>query len=377
MKRLFLGALAMIGLFSALPAHAISWTYYRSITVTSTTSIASGTNANFPMLVSSTLASWKSSSNGGNIQNLVTAPNGGQAAADLVFATSTANCTSGNYLNFETESYSSSTGALIDWVNVPSLSAGSVIYACYDASSVNTDQSHPSSTWNSNYVGVFHLATNGFLKDSTSFGATLTIHGSATTTTGTIDGAATFNGSTDYLTATLGTGVGTVNTVEGWLNSSANNAQDFMLQMQGGTEALTGKNDGTNFGNDCFFGSAYVCYNNPFTVGTWYQFANTRNAATTNGYTMFVNGAQVAQTTRSFADGTSTVVYIGANTSAGSLWQGKLDEIRISKSIFAPSWITTEYNNQSSPSTFYAVGSETAFAGASSPSRMAYILNWE
>ncbi|MGB7958176.1 MAG: type II secretion system protein, partial [Minisyncoccia bacterium] len=92
------------------------YSYERSITVTSNTNIASGTQSNFPMLVSSTLATWEPVSKGGSatIQNLCTAPNGGQEPCDLIYSASSA-CTSP--LNFETESYSSSTGALVDWVN--------------------------------------------------------------------------------------------------------------------------------------------------------------------------------------------------------------------------------------------------------------------
>ena len=196
----FIGFVAIAG-FSISTAHAASFSYYRSITVTSTVSIASGTNVNFPMLVSSTYSDWASSAHSGSIQNLVTAPNGGQEAADLVFATSTANCTAGIYMNFETETYNSSTGAIVDWVNVPSMSAGSVIYACYDATAVTTDQSHPSSTWNNNYVLVAHLPTptstlTAFDSTSNANNGTIT---AATTTVGAIDGGASFNGSSAYV----------------------------------------------------------------------------------------------------------------------------------------------------------------------------------
>src|SRR5205823_956562 len=93
--------------------------FYRSITVTSTASVASSTLTNFPMLVSSTISSWATTGNGGKIQNLCTAKNGGKEPCDLVFATSSGNCNA-TPLNFETERYVSSTGELADWVNVPS-----------------------------------------------------------------------------------------------------------------------------------------------------------------------------------------------------------------------------------------------------------------
>src|ERR1039457_6692191 len=169
MKKYFFLLSFLLVLSIAPTAHA-SYLYDYTITVTSTNTVASGTLTNFPMLVSSTLASWEPTSHGGYIQNLCTAPNGGQEPCDLVFATSSANCNL-TPLNFETESYTSSTGALIDWVNVPSESAGTSIYACYGNSGITTDQSHPSSTRNSNYQGVWHLsAPTGTLtaQDSTS-----------------------------------------------------------------------------------------------------------------------------------------------------------------------------------------------------------------
>ena len=55
----------------------------------------------------------------------------------------------------------------------------------------------------------------------------------------------------------------------------------------------------------------------------------------------------------------------GFRTSIGSRegnndreWDGTLDEARISNTPRSPDWLQTSYNNQSSPSTFYAKGSE-------------------
>ena len=46
----------------------------------------------------------------------------------------------------------------MDWVNVPSLSAGTTIYACYGQYSVTTDQSHPMTTWSSTVAGVWRFS---------------------------------------------------------------------------------------------------------------------------------------------------------------------------------------------------------------------------
>jgi len=50
-------------------------------------------------------------------------------------------------------------------------------------------------------------------------------------------------------------------------------------------------------------------------------------------------------------------VNIGNYGGSGEYFGGTLDEMRISSTALSADWITTEYNNQSSTSTFYSVGS--------------------
>lgn len=388
--------------FFAPQAHAASFLFSRTITVTSTASIASGTNANFPMLVSSTLTSWKSSSNGGDIQNLVTAPNGGQEAADLVFATSSANCTAGSYLNFETESYSSSTGALVDWVNVPSLSAGSVIYACYDASGVTTDQSHPSSTWNSNYAFVLHFASpTGTLQlnDSTanhnngivaSAGgeppATTTVATTSMMIDGSVQGSAgtwlnpeiTIPSSTSInITSTLtfsfwGHGTGG-NPAFPILSRGSNGifsggSGDYVLRLgsSGGGWGVDGTNTSTNpfAAPNGAAGWQFVTYT--YTTSSLWTICT--NATTCFTQSNFGPGPTIGSTpaNNDYIGGPYT---IGTN---GSTWSDLYDETELSNVVRSQSYILSEYNNQLAPddsqssSGFYHVGAETAFPSGSS-----------
>ena len=48
----------------------------------------------------------------------------------------------------------------------------------------------------------------------------------------------------------------------------------------------------------------------------------------------------------------------GAGTAVDQLFDGIIDEVRISSMARGADWIKTEYNNESSPGGFYAVGSE-------------------
>ncbi len=355
---------------SALSGGGSGYSYYRAITVTSTASIASGTLTNFPMLVSSTYADWASSVNGGVIRNLVTAPNGGQEAADLVFATSTANCTAGNYLNFETESYNSSTGALVDWVNVPAMQTGTVIYACYDNISVTTDQSHPSGTWNSNYRLVWHLPTvNGALNasDSTSNANNGTISGASATTT-KIDGGDFNNlqqitiGSNSSIAVDQGSF-----TVSVWINTTANPSygaifdkgstnRDLSLFMNGGKLAYCGV--GSGFTCDAVAGTATL------NDGNWHQIVWTRSGS---AMTFYVDGTVDATQSDSSNVDSGATLSLGQNPSGGgSAWAGSYDEFEIATSSFSSSWVVSSYNSQAFPDDsqggkFYHVGAQTAF----------------
>jgi hypothetical protein len=53
-------------------------------------------------------------------------------------------------------------------------------------------------------------------------------------------------------------------------------------------------------------------------------------------------------------------VNIGRNpVYTGDYFVGTIDEVRIANTALSSSWINTEYNNQSSPSTFYSIGTES------------------
>ena len=167
-------------------AGAVGWsngyTNMRAITI-SHTKVPNTDQTNFPVLISlpaNTYADLKTTANGGS----VTSANG----YDIVF-TSDAGGTIP--LAYEREGYSGTTGAMIDWVNVPTVShtTDTVIYLFYGNSSVTTDQSNARGTWNSNYMGVWHFPNGTTLSanDSTSNGNNGTING-ATATSGEIEG---------------------------------------------------------------------------------------------------------------------------------------------------------------------------------------------
>jgi hypothetical protein len=54
---------------------------------------------------------------------------------------------------------------------------------------------------------------------------------------------------------------------------------------------------------------------------------------------------------------------IGYHQAWNEYYDGLLDEVRISTTVRSADWVATEYNNQSSPSTFYTVGAAVTGGG--------------
>jgi hypothetical protein len=114
----------------------------------------------------------KTVANGGPINNTGT-QSGGAAITmpfDLVFSSDIAGASK---YAWEIESYNGTTGTLLAWVNVPTVShtADTVFYMVYGDAAVvtqqNTSSFAPSAVWDSSYKGVWHMSDTNFV-DSTS-----------------------------------------------------------------------------------------------------------------------------------------------------------------------------------------------------------------
>jgi len=116
---------------------------------------------------------------------------------DIVFTNKT-----GTKLNHEIERYTSSTGRLLAWVNVTTLSstANTVLYMYYNNPS-SGNQQNPMGVWDVNYILVNHLKDiSGTQYDSTSYHNDGTpVGGLNQAAIGKINGADLFDGTDDYL----------------------------------------------------------------------------------------------------------------------------------------------------------------------------------
>src|SRR5207244_10438530 len=164
----------------------------RSITLDHTK--VPSTQSNFTVMVNVTDPALKTVANGGHVANT----NG----YDIGFYADSGGTTK---LKWEVEKYDGTTGNLIAWVKIPSVSSSTdtVFYLMYGDSSINTNQSDPPNTWDLNFKGVWHVdePTGSASKDSTSNGYNGTPTANPTQGTGRINGGLTFNGSTQYVSA--------------------------------------------------------------------------------------------------------------------------------------------------------------------------------
>ena len=323
----------------------------RTITIDHT-KVPNTDQSNFPVLISGTYPYLATIANGGNVSS----PSGN----DILFTSDSAGTST---LAFEQESYSASTGAMNYWVKVPTVShtSDTVIYLFYGNSSVTTDQSNKTAVWDSNYKLVWHLPNGSSLStnDSTSNGNN-GLNTATTATTGEIDGGGLFNGGSsrisisNILSIDVTSGDFTVNI---WFY--ANSYSSYNTLFDKGVRGVSG--DYSFFINGATtgwweVGKAGAAWNAPgFTTGVWHYLTMQRSGSITSAY---LDGS-FAFGTNSFTGTTDSggeLDISGNPTGGGSLWNGKLDEFRVSNTARSADWIATEYKNQSSPSTFYSVG---------------------
>ncbi len=379
MKRVILGMITFLvfsSLFSAREAKANSFGYRMSITVNSS-QVQNGPQTNFPFLFSSTSAKLKTTGNGGHVTNA----NGYDIifrATDATTCGGTAPCT----LNHEIEKYVATTGEFVAWVKVPSINTGTVIYVYYGNSSVTTSQENKTGVWDANYLAVYHFpnGTSLTVNDSSSHAKNLTNESNSVTadSSGKIDGGAVFNGTSSY--ADSGSAILSGNsqfTVSEWVKtstdfSSAGGAETFG-QFGGYSAAafdmwIRGTNTMSVYvyppGSSTSADDVIRYSSNVVNDGSWHYWTGVYNGGGAGSLDMYRDGAlnngSLYGSIPGSIQSSSERVMVGAYDGGGpgGYFTGSLDEIRISDIARSADWIKTEYNNQSAPSSFYALGSE-------------------
>jgi hypothetical protein len=360
----------LLSVVAQIPARAQAWpngySSRRTVTIDHT-KVPNTDQSNFPLLFSGTYSFLATTSNGGGVAN----SNG----CDITFASDVYGL---NVLPFEQESYNATTGAVIYWVQVPTVShtADTVIYLFYGNSSVTTDQSNKTGVWDSNYKGIWHLSNGSTLSgaDSSSGGSTLTNNNSTSATTGQIDGAASFNGSNNYLSnSSFGSiSAGSSITISFWNYVTSAELQSSAGFTVGGSDNPNRISAHAPWSDKILYWD-YGSYNGGGRVSTdytsylssWTYVVLEYNSANTT-HSIYFNGSLATSNINSnVPTSAATGIDIGAWPQQSLYDHASIDEFRVSTTARSADWIATEYTNQSSPSTFYSTGTATSYTGPS------------
>ncbi len=345
------------------------FTKYRSITIQSSQVLTDLTD--FPVMVELTGSEFQA------IEDDVTDAEGD----DIIFRESSPN---GDQLSHEIEVYDTTNDKLVAWVKVPSVagSSNTTFYMVYGNACITTSSEDAAGVWSA-YEAVYH--NHQGVADSTGNGHDGSDNGTADIS-GQIANARDFEaGDSDYIGVADSNQINlmtvTLRSYSLWFQAESMPALDskYVLFEEGGGS------HGFNIYLDDDAGTTTLqCgqWNN--SVGAW---LNTSFSDTTGLHHLaFLFDSSGTQ--KLILDGTEvTGAYVnsipshsgdinigrsdgssdyhdGGNQSANFNFDGIIDEFRISNSYIDPNWIKTEFNNQSSPSTFYTLGAEQTAATA-------------
>lgn len=278
------------------------------------------TQTNFPVLVSVTDARFKTIGNGGHVSNT----NG----FDIRPYTDTT--LSVPITGYELERYNASTGEVIMWVKVASLSSSTTpIVLGYGDASLTTDGSS-TTTWSNGFLGVYHFKDGTSLNVNSSTGSNNgTATNTPTATAGQIDGAvAVASVSSQYVA--LPANVNPVS-YSAWINATS---------FPNALNSVIVKN-GTGVQGNAFmwvtlagllqvqFGGGSINSSITLSTATWYYVVG-QNESSIN--VQYINGAnRLAGTAVSSSTNGTNLTQIGSDQAGGGRYfNGKIDEARIS-----------------------------------------------
>lgn len=345
----------------------MAWGQYRTITIDKDKCGTEDTS-NFSVFVGGTYSYLATVANGGKVENA--------SGYDIAFYSDSALTT---LLKFERVVWTATTGAVQFWVNIPTLSvsADTVIYMAYGNSAQSTDLQDAQNTWDSNFIAVHHFTeTSGNILDSTGNNNDLTsIQVTDQSVTGPLpngNAIQVVNTSGDYAKNTSPTGLPTGNTaafLEAWGKATGDAGDGSLINF--GTWAA---NQGHSLANRQAWVADYVHWGNEL-YGTlflidfteWYYQAAGHN--TTTQY-LYNNGALDKSGSHTAFNNTGANIYYGNTSDGGHPLDGWISEGRISNILRTASYVAANWNNQNSPSTFYAVGDETSVGGAAAKRKM-------
>ncbi len=346
------------------------------------------TTSSFPILATTTLADLKTTTFGGCVAN----DNG----HDIIFVDDD----NSTLLNFEREKYASTTGEIAYWIKTDISSTTDKTIYMYYGNSGASDLATTTGVWDDDYVMVQHLHHDwdATAVDSAKYdndGTNTNFYSATSSVTAQIDGGIDFDGADDYVDILNGvagghsfTGLSDAITIMAWIKPDAIIDTDsrwrpaytvIELRNQGTTgvhvpfsfgvddsKILIGCTDDYTDGEERYHGDTTI------SVDTWYHIAVTFSG---DNWELFLDGQSDGSGSWVAAAGDRSVgantahMQIGCRTRDGgqkdsSLFNGLIDEVRVSDVARSAQWIETEYNNQVAMTDFMTFGAEEGVPAA-------------
>lgn len=342
-----------------------SWGYRKKITIDKDKVATTSALTNFPILFSVTDPDLRHTGSGGKMGN--------SDATDMLFTLGDGT----TKLDHEIEKYTSTTGEVVAWVEVPNLpgTSDTPLYV-YFGNSGAADQQNATGVWDSSFGAVWHLkeTPTANIVDSTSNpnDGSSTNMVSGDQVTGKINGSLSFNsGSNGYYTISSDASINlsTSFSVSGWYKMSTDaNYRQFYTS---GTQTNYWYLQKDNSDRLLFTESGIADYNSTGVIanGSWRHFSVVKNGDGSSNLSIYIDG--VLDSTHSVGtvaapSGNKTFGFSGG---AGPI----IDELRIANVARGSDWVKTEFNNQSNPGGFYGYGGLEKYgeradtSGASTP----------
>ena len=262
-------------------------------------------------------------------------------------------------LKREIEDYNSETGTLVAWVKIPELSSTADTNFYMYFGDKTESNSNDKDVWNSDYNAVYHMndKTNSTMLDSTAFENDVTKKGAnePNQIIGKIGYAQDFDGTDDY--AVMKNAVEVVS-VSFWINGIEGiSGADYIIGGEGNEDGGFRYLD-----NDSswlmYYGTGYksLVWNHGGNETGWHLINIERSITDIRDFNVYVDGENIGITTANTT--TPAKIYFNQIGRRYMLYNldGVLDEIQYRNKNKSAEWIKTEYNNQSSPETFYNIG---------------------
>jgi len=293
-------------------------------------------------------------------------------------------------LDWELESYAEAAGTCTGIIHIAvaqyAAPAGEQnhVYFYYNKISGSTPANTPTDVWDANYVGVWHLnetgtGSAGDYLDATSNDndSVSTANQPTATSAGKIDGAESFDGS-EYVTVDT---LGIINashpwTLEAWIKTDTVSAGERMVLWNGRSSFSypqigliinnTSGNIRTVVGK-YFAGSVLLdTASDVLDATNWFHIVGTYDgSSSTDGMAIYVNGAVEGTTPTSGGSiagmGAHDSWNIGSNNAAGSYFDGKIDEARVSAAVRTADWIKQTFTVTDTGLSYAAIESASAF----------------